>query len=142
MLWECPICGKKFRNRSQWHSCARWTPEDHLKGKPEVIQEIYLQVMGAIRKWGPFETSAVRNSIQLRVGANFLSIRLMQNRVELEFFSGNAHDRPPVYFTYRISGNRILHRAACEKASDVTPDLLRWIKESRTLVASSRKSPR
>jgi hypothetical protein len=30
-VWTCPECGKKFRNKNQWHSCYRVSLEDHIE---------------------------------------------------------------------------------------------------------------
>lgn len=133
-MWTCPECGKKFRNKNQWHSCYRLSLNDHLKNKPGNIQNTILLLIRNIEQFGPLQLNPVKSSIQVKAGATFLSIRAKKDLVELEFQLSRSIEDFPVHRVVRISGKRYLHFVYIQDPEDVDETLLDWLKESYGLV--------
>lgn len=135
MMWECTVCGRKFRNKNQWHSCYTSDNGAHLDNKPHHIVEIVDKIIYSLSEKHEFDVHPVKSAIILRTKSNFLSIRPMKARVELEFQLPREHVHPPVYRTARISRNRVLHFAAVKKPKELDESLLGLIEESYRLIA-------
>mgnify|MGYP006073158809 CR=1 FL=1 len=50
-MWECPKCGRKFKNTNQSHYCgaAPQTIEEYIAGQPEYTQTYLRQINETIR---------------------------------------------------------------------------------------------
>ena len=50
-MWECPKCGRKFKNTNQSHYCgvAPQTSEEYIAGQPEYTQTYLRQINETIR---------------------------------------------------------------------------------------------
>jgi len=134
-MWTCPNCGKKFRNQNQEHSCARVPVDAHLKNKPAGIRMIYDRLMQEVHRFGDISVNPVKSSIQVKAGANFLSIRAKKDRVEIDFFLDREVTKSPISRTFRISAHRVLHSAVLESYEQVNKELVNWLRESYELVA-------
>ncbi len=139
MTWICPTCKKRFRNRNQEHSCALVDIERHFKNKSPEIRTIYDRLMAAIRNFGTIEVNSVKTSIQVRAGANFLSIMPKRNKVQIEFQLNREVLAPPVYRNLRISRNRVLHYAVLESTKDINARMIRLLRESYDLVRNQKQ---
>ena len=90
------------------------------------------------RSWiGSIPGLSKKASIQIKAGANFLSIEPKKDRVELHFQSGSEHQTldPPVYKSIPVTKNRVVHFAAIERPEEIDGPLLDWIRASYTLIA-------
>jgi hypothetical protein len=123
-MWTCPECGKRFRNKNQWHSCYRLTIEDHLKNKSENVQNAVLLLIGKIESFGPMQLNPVKSSIQVKAGATFLSIWLKTDIIKLDFQLGHKVDDFPIHRVIRISGKRYLHSVYIQESEDLDETLL------------------
>ena len=139
MSWICPTCNKEFRNKNQWHSCARLSIEDHLKNKSDNIKETVIKLIEEIQKLGRIEFNPVKSTIQVRAGATFLSIKPKKDLIELELQLTYEVSEFPIVKSVRISSNRVWHLIYIDNLEDIDPQLLTWIKESYDLITSSLK---
>jgi len=135
-MWTCPDCGKKFRNKNQWHSCCRFSLDDHLINKSESIRSTIFLLIREIKNFGPIQINPVKSSIQVKAGATFLSVRVKRDHVELEFQLSRQKEDFPVHRVVRISGKRYLHFVYIQEPEDVDETLLGWLKESYGLIAN------
>jgi len=136
-MWTCPECGKKFRNKNQWHSCYILSLNDHLKNKPENIRNTVIQLIKKIEKFGAIQMNPVRSVIQLKAGATFLSIKPRKNHVELEFQLGRRIDEFPIHQAVKISGKRFLHFLYLQDPEDIDEILITWLHESYHLISDT-----
>ena len=134
MPWTCPVCKKKFKNRNQEHSCARVPVDAHFKNKPPVIRMIYDRIMQEVQRFGPLTVNPVKSSIQIKAGANFLSVRPKRDRVEIDFFLGRQVGQEPITRSFPVSGNRVLHSAVIEEVGQVDETLVDCLRESYELI--------
>ncbi|SHJ30406.1 protein of unknown function (DU1801) [Hespellia stercorisuis DSM 15480] len=51
-MWECPKCGRMFKNKNQDHDCgeAPKTIEEYISGQPETVQSYLQEINRVIKK--------------------------------------------------------------------------------------------
>ncbi|MBM3736605.1 MAG: hypothetical protein FJW39_12545 [Acidobacteria bacterium] len=134
-MWACPVCGRKFRNTSQAHSCFRSNPEDFFKGKPPQLLAAYRKLAAEVAKLGEVRVDGVKNGIMIKARTTFLAVKAKKDRIDLEFLLETAHGDPPVYKTVQAWKSRVAHFAAVESPEDITPVLIALLRRAYTLSA-------
>jgi hypothetical protein len=134
MSWTCPDCKKEFRNRNQWHSCARTDVDEHLRDKSPEVVALFEKLMRELRRLGEIALNPVKTSIQIRAGATFLSIRVKKDHLEIDFQLDREVKEFPVYRAVRVSKSRVLHFAVLESPGDIDEQLVGWLRESYELI--------
>lgn len=135
MAWICPHCKKEFKNKNQAHSCARIDLKEHLKNKSPQIKAAFNKLIRELNKFGKITLNPVKTSIQVKTTSTFLSIKPKKDQVEIEFQLGREVNEFPVYKSFRISKNRVLHFAILKDSKDVNFRLRDLLKESYELVS-------
>ena len=118
MPWNCPECGKEFRNTNQWHSCARVGVDDHFRNRP-AARAVFDKLMSELNEIGAFTLDPVKTAIQVRTTSTFLSIKPKKHHLDIEFSLPRVVDEFPIYKSFQISKNRVLHMAIIEEPADV-----------------------
>ena len=134
MGWQCPQCGRTFRNTNQWHSCEKKHLGEHLEGKNDNVLEIFQRVHDTAMDMGDVIIAPSKTSIQFRVKANFLSVRLKKKHMEMDFQLPHEDPDYPVVICKRVSSKRVWHSALIEDPSDVDDRVLGWVRESYQLI--------
>ena len=138
MTWRCPNCSREFRNTNQWHSCEQRELSDHLAGKSETVLSIFGPLHDTAIALEGVRVSPSKTSVQYRVEANFLSLRLKSRHVEMEFQLPDEDPDFPVTICKRVSSNRVWHQALLEDANDIDGRVLGWIRASYELITGRR----
>ena len=134
MKWNCPVCGRGFKTKNQWHSCYTASVEDHLQNKPKWIIDMFDEILSFSSELGKIELNPVKTSIQLRAGATFLGIKLKKTKIELEFFSKNEIEHPTTIKNLRISANRVFNEIVLNNENSFNEEIRTFIRESYKLV--------
>jgi len=132
-MWTCSSCGRSFRNTNQRHHCERTTAAAQLKNQPEPILKMYQRILDGVKKMGPFSVSPIKDYIMLKHKSTFLTIKPRKKYLDITFFLAEALEDFPIYKSIPRSKNRVAHGARFENLSDITPGVLRWIKQSYDL---------
>jgi len=82
MTWTCPECQKEFRNKNQWHSCARIAIDNHFLNKDPSTKDTFNALMNIVNEFGPVTINSIKTVIHLKSGATFLSITPKKNYLE------------------------------------------------------------
>jgi hypothetical protein len=135
MSWICPVCRKEFKNRNQAHSCARVDLEDHFKNKSPHVREIFERLIQELGKFGKITLNPVKTSIQVKALSTALAVKAKRESVEIEFQLDREDSSPPVYKTFRISKNRVLHFAVLRTPRDVNAKLVDRLRRSFELAS-------
>jgi hypothetical protein len=131
--WTCPVCGKSFKHANQAHSCARVKLDDHFEGKSILCRETFDALLNTVRQFGPVTLNPVKTSIQLKATTTFISAKPKRDHLEIEFQLRTEQSELPVYKTFRISRNRVVHFAILERPKDVTRKLIGLLKQAYQL---------
>ena len=127
-MWQCPKCGKDFKNTNQHHFCGKInTIDDYIAGQSAEVQAVLQKVRAAIREAAP--DAAEKISWQMPTfwqGENLIHFAAHKNHVGI--YPGDMTDSP---FTERLASFR------CSKGSIQFPydtlfdfqliaDITRW----------------
>lgn len=134
MAWTCPNCQKEFRNKNQWHSCARVDIDKHFLNKAPSTKTTFDALMNIVNEFGPVTVDSIKTAIQLRCGATFLSITPKKNYLELAFSLPYSADEFPVFKTIRVSSKRVLHYLVLEDVQEIDEQLKSWLKQAYDLI--------
>ena len=53
-MWQCPKCGREFKNTNQGHTCGTVESiDDYIAGQPAEVQLVLLEIRRAIREAAP-----------------------------------------------------------------------------------------
>ena len=100
-MWQCPKCGRKFRNTNQDHYCEKInTIDEYIAGQSGEVQPILRKVRAAIRKAAPNATEKI--SWQMPTfwqGENLIHFAVFKNH--LGIFPGDLSLAP---FKNRLEG--------------------------------------
>ncbi|MCL2382087.1 MAG: DUF1801 domain-containing protein [Treponema sp.] len=59
-MWQCPKCGRDFKNTNQNHYCGKTgTIDEYIAGQPAEVQPILRQVRAVIRNAAPNATEKI-----------------------------------------------------------------------------------
>lgn len=134
MAWTCPDCDRTFARTGQSHKCERWTIEDHTRGKPPEIVDLFDRLVAAARTFGPVDLAPVKGQVGLRgsrriyAGAVLREARLdgyldLARHVESQRF----HHVAP--YTKRLW----VHHFHLERPADLDGEFIGWIGESHAV---------
>lgn len=90
--------------------------------------------MQELNKIGRVTLDPVKTSVQVKGISTFLSIKPKKDYMEIEFQLGNEVSESPIYKSFRISSNRVLHFAVLKNPKDVNAKLMNLLKKSYELI--------
>src|SRR5687768_11173861 len=73
-LWTCPRCGHRFVTRNLWHSCGRYSLEDHFIGKDSSVREVFDRLVALAEACGPVTVYAQKTRIVFQVQVRFVNV--------------------------------------------------------------------
>lgn len=73
-LWRCPRCGHDFVTRNLAHSCGRYSIEEHFKGKPETVWQLFVALHELVSRAGPATCYAEKTRIVFQTRGRFLAV--------------------------------------------------------------------
>ena len=133
MSWQCPDCGRQFRNKNQSHSCINVDVADHFRNRPEKLRWVYDTLIKSITTFGDVKVEPVKNAIMAKANSTFLAIKPKKDHLVLEFMLDREVLEFPVYKTFRYTKNKTVHYVLVEEEDEVDAQLLSWLRESYQL---------
>ena len=102
-MWQCPKCGRSFKNTDQTHYCGNInTIDDYIADQPEEIKPVLMKIRETIREAAPDATE--RMSWQMPTfwqGENLIHFAAFTNHIGI--YPGDMTDSP---FETRLAGYR------------------------------------
>ena len=80
-LWHCPACGRAFANPNQSHACGRYQLEDHFRGKPPIVRDIYDAFLAMLEGFGPVTVLPEKTRIAFQVRMSFAQLTVRREWV-------------------------------------------------------------
>lgn len=118
-MWECPKCQRSFKTKNQWHSCVIVNIDAIFLGKPNIIKELYNELL--------------KNCIYFMDKNRFLVIKPQKSGIIIEFILERSEEIFPVIKIVQISKNQFVHRLKLDSIEDINDQLIRWIKDAYDL---------
>ncbi|MGI9092825.1 MAG: DUF5655 domain-containing protein [Mycobacteriales bacterium] len=129
--WTCPNCGRAFTRTGQTHVCERWTVEDHTRGKPAGIVDLFQRFVAAARTFGTVELAPVKGQVGLRgshriyAGA-VLKPRGLEGYIDVARPIDSQRFRQVVPYTKRLW----VHHFRITEPDEFDDEFVGWIGES------------
>jgi hypothetical protein len=129
-LWRCPECGRSFANRNQTHSCSNVSLESHFKGKSERVRELFVKLVGLIKKCGPVKILPEKTRIAFQVRMSFIAVQVRRNYLIGHFVFGRRIENPRFLRVETFSPRNHLHAFRLSNLSDLDDEFAAWIREA------------
>ena len=132
--WICPNCRRTFGVKNVLHSCyPGGTVDKHFQGKPPELRKAYDKLEKAVLKFGEVNISPVKTAIYFKRAGAFAGIKVVKDHFKLEFFLPEKTDVFPIEKTVQYTKSKVVHFVSIGEPGDITPQLLKWLKQSYDL---------
>lgn len=99
-MWQCPSCGRRFKNANQSHSCKTYPIERHLHNKPGGVVAMYHLLEGLAAELGAVEVRPMKSTILFRGETSFWSVSIHRTFVRVMF---QLHRKLPPRAEWRVT---------------------------------------
>lgn len=130
-MWQCPDCGRKFKNRNQDHSCFVVPVSDHLNGKSANVVSAYRKLEDFVKSLPGVTVIPVKGAILFQAGSNFLAVKPKKTRLDIEFVLPEPSDVFPVYKVVQATKTKWAHFVSLEHPEEVDSQLKEWLRAAR-----------
>lgn len=131
--WQCPDCGRSFKQRTREHSCDTTSLETHLAKTSAPVREAFAEVLRVLDEAGPYDVVAVKTMVVLRARSNFGGVTFTKVRLDLGFFLDEEIRDPRLHKTERISARKIAHHLYLGSKEDVDETVRGWLRQAHGL---------
>ncbi len=130
-LWTCPRCGQRFVGRNMWHSCVRMTVQDHLRGKPKEVVDLYRRFARMVRELGPgVRTVPVKTHIAFMVRVRFAGATVQRRGIRGGFWLKRSIDSPRFVKVEFILPDNYIYSFRVRSPDDLDEEVRRWLAEA------------
>lgn len=129
-LWTCPKCGRQFVSANKYHTCARYSLDDHFAGKALVVRSVYDQLVALLQSLGPISIHPLKTRIVFQSDTQFAAAVPRKNYLELYAWLRRRAAHPRLHKVemgvYRDYG----HIFRLTQPGDLDDDLLALLQEA------------
>jgi len=136
-MWTCSKCKRSFRNTNQSHSCVPDSKKDLFADRPAFLKKLYDKIIVEVKLLGACREETVSPGvIYFKTKSTFLAIKVKKTYLEVEFFLDHHEDHPSIASWLQTSKHRFVHVVKLDCKTDITRQLMEWIKDSYHLILS------
>ena len=136
-MWTCSKCERSFRNTNQSHSCVPVSKKDLFEDRPAFLKKLYDKIIVEVKLLGACREETVSTDvIYFKTKSTFLAIKVKKTYLEVEFFLDHHEDHPSIASWLQTSKHRFVHVVKLDCKTDITRQLMEWIKDSYHLILS------
>ena len=135
-MWICPECKRPFAVKNVLHSCYRGDVDKHFKDKPATLRKAYDKLENALLKFGDVTISPVKTAIYFKRAGTFCGVTVKKDHFKVSFLLPEMVDVFPIEKSERYTKQKYAHYVSVAEVSDVTAQLLKWLKVSYGLAKS------
>lgn len=129
-LWKCPECGRQFERQGQRHSC-KTVPLDFHFDRKKKEKLLYTRLIDVLQKEvGPFDVEVLRCCIHLVHPSTFAAVRIMRNKIRIDFTMPYKVSHPRLIFSAQVSAHRYLYYVDVADPGEMDGELMDWISEA------------
>lgn len=114
---------------------AKFTVDQHFKGKDPVVKAIYDRVLAEARKFGPVVEEPKKTSIHLVNMSAFAGVTARRNALILTIKSSSPIRDKRITKTEKVSVGRFHQEVKLTSPKEVDPLLIGWLLEAYALSA-------
>jgi hypothetical protein len=128
--WTCPQCGRRFARTNQQHVCDTTTVDDHLRGKPGHVVDLFRRFVALVQVCGPFEYAPIRRQVGFRVNRIFAGIQLADDGLRGYLDLPRRVDAPPFHRVSPYTKRLFVHHFALSSADELDAEFAEWVCEA------------
>lgn len=129
-MWNCPNCGRNFRNTNQDHSCLITNLESHFVNKQQNVIDTFTAIKNEVMKLNGVRINSVKNAILFQANSNFLAVKPRKSHLDIEFVLNERIEEFPIYKTFQATKTKYAHFVRLEYTEEVDEQLLSWLKRA------------
>jgi hypothetical protein len=129
-LWKCPVCGRKFANTRQMHSCGRWTVAGHFRGKPRELRRLFDKFLALLRKTGPVRVHAAKTRIAFITRMTFAAATPAEGRLKCHVILARRIKSPRFDKIEKYSPRCFGHYFHIRDEIDLDAEVAGWLAEA------------
>ena len=95
-MWDCPNCGRSFRNTNQDHSCLITDLESHFVNKQQQVIDTFVNIKNEVIKLEGVRINSVKNAILFQAKSNFLAVKPKKTHLDIEFVLDERIEEFPI----------------------------------------------
>jgi hypothetical protein len=130
-LWKCPVCKRKFAQRSQAHSCRPVSIDTHFQGKPPRQKTLFEALQTKLKESGKVRVDAVPSSINLAARSHFGGVRVQRDGLRVGFVLSRPLGSDRIVQTLQLGPATYAHSVKISSEQDLDEELLGWLKEAQ-----------
>lgn len=129
-LWTCPLCGRKFANRNQSHSCGHYTVKRHLKGKTPHVRSLYERFVELVNQCGPVTIEPTKTRIGFQVRMIFATVSLKADGLDAHVVLSRRLENPRFARIESISPRNHVHHFWIQSEEELDDEVAAWLEEA------------
>jgi predicted transport protein len=129
-MWNCPNCGRSFRNTNQDHSCLITDLESHFVNKQQNVIDTFEKIKNEVMQLAGVQINSVKNAILFQVKSNFLAVKPKKAHLDIEFVLDEKVDEFPIYKTFQATKSKWAHFVRLESPMEVDEQLILWLRRA------------
>lgn len=110
-----------------------YTELDHLKGKDQIVTDIYEKLINELQKFGQLKIEPKKTSIHLGNRFGFAGVYTRKDYINLEVHLDRRLTNKRVSKVEQASTNRFHHTIRLDSVKDIDKELIGWLKEAYDL---------
>lgn len=127
-FWKCPECGRLFKNKGQFHTCASIPFDYHFHNKPRILREIFDSIVYRLKDFGQIRIDAVKTSINLGAKSHFGMVYVLKDCLKLEFITDRLIESSRFLKVKESKKDLFMYTLKIKQLRDVDEELINWLK--------------
>lgn len=127
-MWNCPNCGRSFRNTNQDHSCLITDLESYFVNKQQNVIDTFEKIKNEVMQLEGVQINSVKNAILFQAKSNFLAVKPKKAHLDIEFVLDEKVDEFPIYKTFQATKSKCAHFVRLESPEEVDEQLIQWFR--------------
>ena len=128
-VWKCPKCGRRFRQVNQSHSCGVGRRSELIKGRPEELVKLYLELEKTLKKLKGVEILVKRRYALFRTTRIFADMVFMKDALRLAVLLDHQSPDPMFIESLHMSALRVAHVTRVRTAAELRA-VMPYLKEA------------
>ncbi len=95
-IWTCPVCGRRFRRANTYHSCGRYSLEQHFSGKEPIVRQLYDRLLNTLQVIGSVTAHPVKTRIVFQAEVQFAAAVIHKDWLEGYFWLRRQATHPRI----------------------------------------------
>jgi len=135
-LWTCPRYGRRFANRSQWHSCGPYSVESFLEGKRPAAIELFSNFVEVVRSCSPVALAPAKTRIGFQARLIFAAVnRLTDESLDAHVVLSRRLESPRFRRIETLSPTSHVHHFRLSSRLELGDEVRAWLGEAYSVGA-------